>query len=200
MDRRRAGTVVRADGRAVAHDGTAQVRRIGYGDVRRASDRWQLRVAYRDREGTSGGVARAVRYLEGVCCCADRERRTGRQARRLESSLTGTIVRTNRCSVAHNSAAQVRIVVFSNIGWASNCWEYIINHRHGSRAGAVVSMSVVHRQRDRVRAEVAAVEGAGHDGHLVHGAAVVRAALEYITRGNTARTGGVEVHRRGLAD
>ncbi len=73
----RARTIVRASRGAVAHNSAAQVRRIGHRDVRRASNRWQLRVAYRDREGTSGRVARAVGYFKSIRRYAHREGRPG---------------------------------------------------------------------------------------------------------------------------
>ncbi len=144
LDRRLTRAIVCADRRAVAHNGAAQVRRIAYHDVRRAGDRWSLCVVHGDREGTSGGVARAVRHFEGVRRCADRERRPGRQARRLEGGLTGTIVRTNRCSVAHNGAAQVRRIGHRDVGRASDRWQLRVRYRYREGTSGGVARPVRH--------------------------------------------------------
>jgi hypothetical protein len=109
LNRGSARAIVCTNRGTVAYDCAAKSGGIRHGDVRRASDRWQLRVRDRYRERASSGVARSVRYFKDVGCCTHRIRSAGSQTKRLNRGSARAIVCTNRRGVAHDGAAKTGV-------------------------------------------------------------------------------------------
>ncbi len=143
------GTVVRADRGAVAHDRIAKVRRIGYGDVRRAADRWQLRVVDCHCESTSGSVTCTVHYLERVRRCANREGSARRQTGCLEGGRTRTVIRADRGAVAHDRTAKVRRIGYGDVRRAADRWQLRVVDCHCESTSGSVTCTVHYLERVR---------------------------------------------------